>query len=377
MAERKRGTRPDGLVEVKIITGKDMSGKTTRKSFYGHSKKEARNKAEEYRISLLTGSLVNKHINMTDWINKWLKIYKENTVKGNTLSKYKNIVDNHIVPYFGNAPVAAVNPADIRNFYNLKMGYSADFQHQISTLLFSVFEDAIDNDIIYKNPAKNIKQEASRSSNPAKRVYTHEQAQKVRQFALNHRYGAEIICLLDCGLRRGEMLALQWSDIDLDKKTLHVRRSAALVNGQIVVTDPKTPRSNRVIPLGDTAVFAIQKLQKTSPFLFPNVNGKVQRPDTWDKRHYKIFMDEMIKLYEGKNQKAPPFLNAHELRHTCASLMIEDGVDLVHVSRFLGHSSSNITDKIYVHINVEQLRSAINKNTTTLLRHNSQENSQK
>lgn len=404
MPKKKKGERADGLVEYKANVGRNIKGKAIRKSFYGQTMKEAKEAADDYIDNLKNGLLVNDKITLAEWAKNWLKVYKEESVKGNTLAKYQTLVNNHIIPYFGDAPMSAIRPIDVKSFYK-SLDCSDRYREDILILLHSMFDDAVDNDIILKNPSKKVRQdakkEATRASKTIIRVYTAEQAQQVKEYASINRYGPEIMCLLTCGLRRGEMLALRWSDLDLKTKTLNINQAVSIVKNRgkeinkysLVIDDPKTKNSIRSIPIPDEMNAIFRKLPKTSIYVFPTQKGNIQRPDTWERAHHKYFMKEMTAYYVAKNleeeEKAreekgkpiklpiPPELRPHELRHTCASLMIDSGVDILTVSRFLGHSDVTITDRIYIHVTVDDIRRAIKKSTTTGLRQKNKKNNAK
>ena len=204
------------LIEIKLLLGKDMHGKRIQKSFYGKTKSEAREKAEEYKRQYAIGETVKSNVTFIEWVEKWLTTYKKDSIKSSTYStKYKSFLEAHLKPYFKNVKMANISPIDIQNFINLKSNFVKDTQKRYITILKAIFDSAIENNIIYKNPVKKISVK-SESIKKKKRTYTQNKADKIIEFAKNHKYGASIIVLLKTGLRRGELLALKWVDIDLN-----------------------------------------------------------------------------------------------------------------------------------------------------------------
>lgn len=356
--KKEQPNRKDGLYEVKITTGKTLDGKLIRKSFYSSiSKDDARRQAEEWKINQKvaqqTGNIfVEKSVTFADWARKWLEIYKKPNVSANTYKlTYLNSVEKHLIPYFKNAELSVIQPADIQKFYNIKQSdLSLSMMKKLKLCLNDIFETAIENDLSYKNPARRIEVQSSVGKHE-KKVYGDLQIQLVKNYAKKHM--PEVVILLETGLRRGELLGLKWEDIDYKNLTLSVSRSITLENQSLVEKPPKWD-SYRTLPLNQSTIQIFQSLEQTGNYIFPSSSGDAQTPNTWSQKLAR-FMANIQKKYPD----IPP-LTAHELRHTYGTQLRRKGVDIYTIQKVLGHKDINVTSKIYVHNELEALRKALN-----------------
>jgi integrase len=212
-----------------------------------------------------------------------------------------------------------------------------------------MFDAAIDNDLCYKNPVKNIKfQHVSDSA--VKKVWTKEQAETAEKYA-RHCWCLDIFLYLHTGLRRSELLGLKWEDIDFEKNTLHVQRAVVQTKGKIVVDKPKSATSDRVIPFSADFGKYLKKFRNDNEYVI-GTDG-VMSPATYSKQFSKF----MNKLSEDTGV---PVLTPHELRHTYGTLKREAGVDIYTIQKVMGHSDISITADIYVHNDIDVLKKQLN-----------------
>ena len=346
-----------GMYEYKATIGKDFRGKAIRKSFYSSkSLDDAKAKAQDYIISQevadRTGeTFIKKDYTFAQWAEKWLEVYKKPAVSENTyITTYEIPVRKHLIPYFGKAELQSIKNIDVRNFFAQKQQtLSASLLHKLKITLSAIFETAIENDLCFKNPAKNIKYRSAVDKNE-KRIYNDEQISQAKQFFYYNM--PEVFLLLETGLRRGEMLGLLWKDIDYENKALSVNRSIAEKRGGGITIMPPKWDSYRTIPISDELVQLLRSLPHNSMYVFPNVNGDIAKPHNWSqklKRHMTMF-----------NQQYPsiPMLTAHELRHTRGTELRRNGVDIYTIQKFMGHKDINVTANIYVHDDLETTRKA-------------------
>lgn len=386
--KKEQPNHSGGLYEVKITIGKTVEGKLIRKSFYSStSKADARRQADEWKIQQEVANHTGiseaiKSKNFGQWAASWLQSIK-GTVKDNTYNlTYLNSVNNHLIPYFGKMNLSDIKQIDIQIFFNKKSStLSHETQKKLRMCLSSIFESAVDNELIYRNPCRNIKLVGKKSGE--KNIYTQHQVNMIMDYAKTHRYGLEIIMLLTYGLRRGELLGIRWEDVDLENKVLHIRHAVTDVQDpetrkmKIVVDDPKTAFSVRDLPLTDEiAAMIINKSKvivvgknehKKKPghevqteFVFHNRMGKVFSPRTWSRRHYDVFMSEMHKHFISQDPPVDiPILNPHELRHTRTSLWVNEDKNLYAVAVALGWNDLKMLRERYAHPNIESSRKAL------------------
>lgn len=354
--KKEKPNRADGLYEIKATVGKDMYGHAIRKSFYSSiSKEDARKQAEQWKIdkqlSLQADNIfIEKDVTFGQWALKWLDVYKKNKIDENTYRlTYENTVVKHLIPFFGKADLKSIKPVDIAKFYSEKAYLSTSVLSKIQMCLNGIFETAIENDLCYKNPAKSVTYTSNRVKNQ-KRVYSDEEIEKVEQFAEGRM--PEVILLLETGLRRGELLGLQWEDIDFENKTITVRRAVADSKSGVKVNKPKWD-SYRTNPLSNKAINTLYSLIPGTGYIFPTNDGLPKSPNTWSQK-LKRFMDN-LNSYDESLAK----LTAHELRHTYGTMLRRRGVDIYTIQKIMGHRDIKMTSEIYVHNEIDTLREAM------------------
>lgn len=167
-------------------------------------------------------------------------------------------------------------------------------------------------------------------------------------YAKTHQYGVGIWIMLSTGIRRGELLALSWNDIDLDNDILHVRHA---IKGDGSFGKPKSDAGIRSIPFGKELHDYLLNHKRTG-YVIQNQNGNYFEPTNYDKRHYKKFMNDMHEYYNGEVKT----LTAHELRHTYGTLLRAKGVDIYTIQKVMGHSDIRVTADIYVANDLDVLK---------------------
>ena len=343
MPRPKKSNRNDGRFEIQRVIGYDISGKAIRKSFYGANKDEALKKFEDYRRGITEPTYKTQSILFSEWVEKWLEVYKKPDVKATTfITSYERPCKNYIVPYFKDKDIKAINQIDIKEFLNTLTNLSQSLIDKIIICLRGIFETAIDNDIILKNPCRNISCK-SKQKKMKKRTYDKESVELLcRSEADNALY---IHILLKMGLRCSELCGLKWENIDLNSGTIFIDQALTTESGTVYLTEPKSQNSIRRLRIPQDLRDRLEA-EKGSGYVAVK-NGKPITPDHFGERQLKQFYDQM-KI--PKEQR----LTAHELRHTCGTLLYEETKDIYHVSRFLGHSDIGITTKTYVHSDMQE-----------------------
>lgn len=377
--KKEKPNRKDGRYEVKIKIGEDFDGTKIMKSFYSSkSKEDAKMKAENYLNNInshFETSPVcsdNSSISSFDvWSRAVLDALKGTMKDSSWTLHYKNTIENHLIPYFKSKKIYDIKQVDIQMFFNkMKAKYSLETLKKFKMVLNKIFELAIQNDIIIKNPCANIKI-ISDKKRVEKQTYTEEQCNLILQYALVHKYGLDVILMLLYGITRSELLGLKWSDFDKNEKTLHIQRgvtdssNAETGKTEVIVGDTKNQFRNRKIPISDdVADLLVSRSKQTkmkSEYIFCNNKGNVQSPRTWSRRHYDVFMKDMHNYYEENGINIPK-LHPHELRHTRATIWVNEGLNLYAIANILGHSDLKMLRKRYAHENVESTREMLNIN---------------
>jgi integrase len=354
---KKEQPNHGNLYEVKITIGHTFDGKLIRKSFYSTiSKADAKAKAEQYKVNQAvqerTGELSEpKVMTFETWAKKWLETYKKDTVKQHTyLYTYESNVIKYLIPYFKKAKLSEIKQIDIQKYFSTVRAdngqpLAKSTLDKQKMILKDIFDAAIDNDLCFKNPVKNIKYQHV-AEKEERNVYTKIQAEAAEAYARQHG-GYDIVIMLKTGIRRSELLGLQWNDIDFTNLWIHIQRAVVQTRGQIVIAPPKTSTSDRFIPISKN--FA--EYLKTMPHNGIYIMGTDEplSPSTYAKN----FSDFMNQMSEEINI---PVLTPHELRHTFGTLLREVGVDIYTIQRIMGHSDISVTSSVYVHNDIAVLR---------------------
>ena len=199
---------------------------------------------------------------------------------------------------------------------------------------------------------------------------TEEQRELILNTWEGHRMGVPALIMLYCGLRRGEMLALLWSDIDFKAKTLSVSKSADMPTNATTVKKPKTKAGTRIVPIPDAILPALQKARREaiSMYVCPAVNtGDIMSAQAYSEA-WKSYMHYLNIEAGGRDRSRSnpkvvamePF-TAHQLRHSYATMLYDADVDVKTAQKLLGHADFSVTMKIYTHLSAEKETAGIEK----------------
>lgn len=338
MPRPKKSNRADGRFEIQRTVGYDANGKRIVKSFYGTSKDDALLKYQEFCRGIESKNEEKKRMPFPVWVDKWLYTYKEPDVKPTTfLTTYERPCRNYIVPYFKDQYIQDITQVDIKTFVNSISDCSQSLLDKIVICLRGIFETAIDNDIIAKNPCRNITVK-SKAQKRKKRTYDKETVDKL--CAAEHKYALLVHILLRMGLRCSEMCGLRWEDIDLENGTMSIKQALTTEGNQIFIGEPKSANSVRRLEIPDDLLIRLRAAGGTGYIAMLNEHHIT--PNHFGDRQLEAFYNSVGVPQEQR-------LAPHELRHTCGTLLYNETKDIYHVSRFLGHSDIGITTKTYVH----------------------------
>lgn len=358
--------RKDGRWEARYILFYDEKGKAKYRYLYAKTYAEVKNKL--FNEQTQTINLVTSKSNTTysKWLDDWL-IYKKVIVKESSYIRYKNTIDNHIRPELGKYPVSKISSELIENFIIKKSqngklsggGLSNKSLSDVMVIIKETFKFAQSHGEIVKC---NFNKLPIRKTTNEMRVLSISEEQKLISVISNDidRYKLGVLICLYTGIRIGELCALKCENISIADKTLKIEATMQRLQcddfnctskTKIIITDPKTYNSVRVIPLPDFL------LEKMMPFItIPNaylLSGNsidIVEPRTMQNR-FKSY------LKQGMISDA----NFHSLRHTFATRCVEVGFDVKTLSEILGHSSVKITLDKYVHSSMQLKRMSMEK----------------
>ena len=306
---------------------------------------ETRHDALEYERTFLAKQ--TKDINMA--FNAFVDIYLrdvEPQLKKSTVANKIQIIDKHIRPYFKELSLSEITSTHILQWQNELLtqrdddgkGYSPTYLRTINNQLTAIFNHAVNYYDLPKNPCKAFKK-IGKKSNKEMLFWTKEEYLKFSE-AIQDKpisyYAFQV--LYWTGIRCGELLALTKKDIDLEKRTLRINKTYQVVNGEEMVTDPKTEKSNRTI---DLPKFLCQELQD----YFESIYGLDD-----DCRIFPISKHYLHhEMDRGSKKAGVKRIRIHDLRHSCCALLIHLGYAPVQIAERLGHESAVITQR-YAHL---------------------------
>ena len=288
--------------------------------------------------------------------------------KHTTVDFYRHTT-NRVAEYFKGRTLQNISSMDVQKFLNyLRMEYRTKQGKPVSDktvrhaycVLVLIFGFAAEQELILKNPMDKV--DCPKLAKKKVNAFTQEQAKlffgQLDDCSLDFR--CMMYLLITAGLRRGELLGLQWQDIDFDALTIEVQRNVTYSSDKGVVIDtPKTENSSRVIPLLPFVAALLAEYRRTAPsggtetaLLFPGdkERGTPRAPAGLTHR-VKRFM----RLH------GLPDMSPHDLRHSCATLLLNNGADIKSVQEILGHTNASTTLNFYVRSDMERMKAATNK----------------
>lgn len=366
--------RPDGRWQGSITIGRDDRGRLIRKYFYGKTRKETSEKLNRAIEELRDNRFINKSDNPTveQWCHEWLWSYKRNSVKQKTFDQYETILRTHIIPDIGDIRLADLKTMHIQRIIN-KM-YDSGLSHRtievMKIVMHAALKQAQRNKLVSENVCENVVLPRKRPKHI--RVLNEDEQTKLIAALKDNYIGRGLLFALYTGMRRGEVLALKWSDYDKNEKTISITKALSRVrtynkNGNktmLTVTTPKTDTSIRTVPLIDKAVELLAEHKRKqerymelvgdyytdNDLIFSSSRGDYLDPGNFNR-----------KLNKTVKKIGIPRISPHVLRHSFATRGLEAEVSLKAMQELLGHSSITVTGDIYTHILKEQKRKEISK----------------
>lgn len=336
------------------------NGKKRQKWVTVHgSKKDAERELRRLLHEMDTGSFVEpSKLTVAEYLERWLNEYASAQVTPGTFDRYRGIVRNHFIPLLGRIPLTKLKPIDIQKAYaeSLERGRRGGGPLSPNTVgthhlvLHSALETAVRWELIARNPADAVT--PPRKQRKEMQVLDEEGVLDLLSRAKTNRYYLPFVVGVMTGLRRGEILALRWSDVDLDAGTATVVRSLTEVRGRLVFGQPKSAKGRRTVKLLPDVTSALKRHRAAQAetrlmygpeyhdgdLIFCLPNGDPIRPS------------RLTGAFRYLVKKAGLRLRLHDLRHTHATLLLRQGVNPKIVSERLGHATVGLTLDTYSHV---------------------------
>lgn len=353
--------RNDGRYEGRYVIGKNANGTTKFGYIYGKRFSDVRGKLLLKKASLQEnrGLYSCERQTLSQWTERWLQTEVMGSVKASTYQTYLRQYHKHIAPTIGRMDITAITQVDVQAFLsNMRTsGLAANTVKGVYRLLKAALKHAVEEDVLRRNPCRKIRWESAELEE--QRVLDHREQRALNKAAQGPKDLPALLALYT-GMRLGEVCALKWTDIDWERRTIAVRRTAQRLvqsgdkDGHrtvIVIGTPKTNRSRRVLPVPEFILSLLKSLAKNSSSEFVFGSGARPAEPRTVQRRFRRLTDRL-------NLTGVHF---HTLRHTFATRMLEIGANVKTVSVILGHSSIHTTLEVYAHSTLELQRGAMER----------------
>lgn len=386
MYNRRRGQnegsifkRKDGRWCATLSLGWE-NGRRKRKHFYGATAADVQEQLLKARGDHARGlPIVIEKANVVQFLNRWLEESVKPSVRPLTYQQYHQHVRLYIGPALGRLRLSKLTPQHVQTFVNgqMKKGLSPRTAQLSLVILRHALEQAVKWNLIGRNVAKLV--DSPRVRRPEVKPLDPAQARKFLDAAKGERLEALYSVALSIGLREGEALGLRWSDVDLDKRQLSIRQSLQRVGGKrfgrpgkLQFVEPKTERSRRTLHMPDAIVRAlpahrVRQLQerliagsrwKENGLVFTTTIGTPLEP--------RSAVSDFKRILEKAG--LPQSIRFHDLRHSAASLLLAQGVQLRAIMELLGHSTIALTANTYSHVMPSMMQEMADKMDQILAR---------
>ena len=355
--------RKDGRWEGRYTAGRDpATGKAIYKNVLGKTQAEVKEKLRVAIEKSNTTPLRIEQYTVGQWLDTWMENYAKLQVRASSYKTYQGFIDNHIKPALGEIPLEKLTAMDLQRLYkhllesgrvectearNKPKGLSVKTVRNINQMISSALNCAVEQRLIASNPTKGcvlpkLERKEMKILPPESLGTFFEEARRSGVFELYY-------IDLATGLRRGELLGLKWSDIDLNKGVIHIRRQVLRQNGEVVEAPLKTKNSYRNIAIGADTVKVLRGMEQKDEYVFPSPYGGPMSPDS------VLHMLQRVLKRAGLER-----IRFHDLRHTFSVLALQNGVDVKTLSAILGHYSAGFTLDTYAHVTTSMQKQAAN-----------------
>ena len=361
--------RKDGRWEGRYTAGYDAkTGKRIIKNVLGKTQAEVKEKLKKAmeECAGLDISQDGEKYTVATWLQTWYELYAKPNVRTATANRYELIIEQYVIPRIGSVKLKKLTSRQLQKLYKELLeggrihigkgqgkGLSSTTVRSVHLMLHTALERAVKERLIPRNPTEDCIAPKPRKVEmqilPPDSMHAYLEAAKAR--GVLPMFYLELVT----GLRKGELVALRWEDVDIQNKTISVSKQYVRnPDGSRELTQPKTENSVRLVSIPQTAVdLLIQEHDRhpDSPCLFPSpVTGEMYHPDSVVKLHEKILKDAGL-----------PHIRFHDLRHTFATTALQNGVDVKTVSSMLGHYDAGFTLRTYTHATRQMQQKAAEK----------------
>ena len=367
--------------------------------------------AMEFEQKVMNGEAMDgRKITLLEFSERWLAEYAEQRLQGRTMDEYQREPNDRILPRIGHLKLADIHPATVNSFIvsltkdgarkdSKPGGLARSTIAKTRAVLSSVLQTAVEWELLDRNPCANVRVRTEEAADRIKYVSPEEASAflqyienpykvkikghgrtddtgkpyKVEDYEIEKELPEQLKGIFNLaiftGLRKGELLAPQWPDVDFEKNQIQVSKAASIVKGEQIVKCPKTKTSHRKVSVPDFLMKRMKEL-KNSQLRYRLSRGDYWKGEDWvfiqdngKMMHYgtpaHTFHDTLLRYNEGRPEKEQlPLIPFHGLRHTSATILIASNLDVKTVQQRLGHAEASTTMHIYAHALQETDRKA-------------------
>lgn len=314
------------------------SGK--RKYVRAKTQEELDAKVKELTDLMSVGVNISGDMTLGEFAQQWFDVYKKPYLREKSQDIVKYVVNGYILPALGGYVLREITPMQIQALMASLTGKSYSLQSKVLINLRDIFKAAEENDLVTKSPVSNRLKAGGRTTQE-KEILTPDEAQRLLNAVTNPRAHTFLLLCLHTGARRGEALALRYSDVDFENKVVHIRHNAIVKQGETTISDEmKTKAGRRDVPLSEELETCLLEQRKTakSDYIFTMQNGK------------PLTKNAFRKLFEHISRELPEkHITAHSLRHTYITRLFEAGLDIKEIQYLAGHATVDMTLSVYTH----------------------------
>lgn len=411
-------TKRGNSYRIRVLAGRDASGKQIMESttfIPDPNKTERQNRKAldlfviEFEQKVKNGKYLDgEKITFKEFTEIWLQDYATDQLAASTVQTYKDLLNTHILSAIGTMKLSKIQPRTLNTLYKSLLNkqradgkgtLSSTTVRHIHATISSIYTTAVHWNVCLDNPCDRVEPPKTAASSNVK-YFTEEQTERFLEMLdkpmicprkghtriddtgksyqvndyvelqpINPQFRLFFYMALFLGCRRGELIALQWKDIDFQKKTVSITKSTGIVNKQIITKEPKNKTSIRIISIPDIIITMLREWRadqmkealrlgtawtgkrKTAEYnenyIFIQWDGSQMYPSSPYLAFQKILKRYNAALPDG--EEPLPLIPLHGLRHTSATLLISEHVDVRTVSGRLGHAQTSTTMNIYAH----------------------------
>ena len=337
----------DGLYVGSLHVGYDAAGKRIRQVVYGATKREVLERLADRRASVALGVVEPSKATTAEYLRAWLEHTARPQIRVNSYRCYRNVIETHVVPQLGGVPLKALTSGHFEALLGgmERAGKSPRLRQLALVTMKLAFKSAVATHKIPRSPVSGLK-----SPQVVGKRWVPWDAEQVRTFleaSQSERLHGLFVTALHSGMRFGELLGLQWSEVDLKTGVISVSATLIEQGGKVLGrNEVKTAAGRRTVTLPPSAVGALRAHRARllaeglsgSEWVFPSEAGTPMHQRNVTKAFQRVMVAAGV-----------PRIRFHDLRHTSATLMITNGVDVKTVSERLGHANAQITLQTYTH----------------------------